>query len=66
MSTTAISQSNGADLLNLFAQSVGQGSVTTLAASTKVLKMAIEQAALSASEIIDGNSNPVHQLNVFA
>jgi hypothetical protein len=63
----SISQANGADLLNLYSQSVGQGAVASaVTASVNVLKTAIAQAKLSASEIIAGNSDSGNQINLYA
>jgi hypothetical protein len=67
MSISALSQANGADLLNLYQQSTGQtqaGSQVT--ASTDVLKKALAQANLSASEVIGGNSDSGNQINLYA
>ena len=68
MSLSAISQANGADLLNLLNQSTGQipaGAAVT--ASVNVLKKAIAQAQLSESEILGGATpDSGSQLNVFA
>ena len=63
----SISQANGADLLNLYSQSVGQGAVASaVTASVNVLKTAIAQAKLCASEIIAGNSDSGNQINLYA
>jgi len=63
----SISQANGTDLLNLYSQSVGQGAAASaVTASVNVLKTAIAQAKLSASEIIAGNSDSGNQINLYA
>ena len=67
MSVTALSQANGADLLNLYGQSTGQApAATAVDASTEVLKKALAQAQLSASEVLSGASDTGNQLNVLA
>jgi hypothetical protein len=68
MSINAISQANGADLLNLYSQSVGQSATPAAeAASVKALKAAITQAKLSESEILGGgNGASGSQINLFA
>jgi len=68
MSLSAISQANGADLLNLLNQSTGQiPAGTAVTASVNVLKKAIAQAQLSESEILGGATpDSGSQLNVFA
>ena len=68
MSVSAISQANGADLLNLLNQSTGQAPAgAAFAASVEVLKKAITQAQSSESQIVAGGSPDAgSQLNVFA
>jgi len=68
MSTTAISQANGADLLNLYAQSSGAASAaTTVEATANVLKKALTEAQLNASEILGtGGDTSGTILNVLA
>jgi hypothetical protein len=68
MSLSAISQANGADLLNLLNQSTGQAPAgAAVTASVNVLKKAIAQAQLSESEIVGGAApDSGSQLNVFA
>lgn len=67
MSLSAITKANGADLLNLYAQSVGQAPANTaVSASAQVLKKALAEAQLSASEILSGDSADASQINVFA
>jgi hypothetical protein len=68
MSVNAISQANGADLLNLLNQSTGQARAgTAVTASVEVLKKAISQAQSSESQIFPGGSPDTGgQLNVFA
>jgi hypothetical protein len=56
MSTSALSQANGADLLNLLSQSRGQAPATPVDASTQVLKKALAQAQLSAFEVLAGGT----------
>ena len=65
MSVNAISQANGADLLNLLQQSQGQPT-TAVSASTDVLKKALAEAQLSASEVLGGGSPDASLLNVYA
>jgi hypothetical protein len=65
MSVNAISQANGADLLNLLQQSQGQPT-TAVSASTDVLKKAIAEAQLSESEVLGGASPDASLLNVYA
>jgi hypothetical protein len=65
MSANAISQANGADLLNLFSQAAGQSPAgTPVSASVEVLKKAIQQVQMSESEILAGASG--NQINLFA
>ena len=68
MSVNAISQANGADLLNLLSQTTGQTAPgTAVTASVDVLKKAIAEAQLSESEIVGGGSpDSGGQINVFA
>jgi hypothetical protein len=66
MSITSISQSNGADLLNLYSQSVGLGAATAVEATAKVLKTSLAQAALSAAEVLNSEGDSGAQLNVYA
>jgi hypothetical protein len=67
MSLSAITQANGADLLNLYAQSTGQAPTNTaVSASEQALQEALAVARLSASEILSGDSAEAGQLNVFA
>ena len=65
MSVNAISQANGADLLNLYSQSVGQGASTAVSASVAAVKTAIEEAKMSEAALL-GGSDSGSQLNVFA
>ena len=67
MSVSSISQANGADLLNLYAQSTGKAPVSPVTASTDVLKKALAEAQQSASEVLAGGDNTSgSQLNVYA
>ena len=70
MSINAISQANGADLLNLYSQSVGQGGASTAVdAGVNVLKKALAQAQLSASEVLAGGGSDAtsgKQINLYA
>jgi len=67
MSLSAITQANGADLLNLYTQSTGQTPANTaVSASEQVLRKALAEAQLSASEILGGDSGDASQINVFA
>ena len=67
MSLSAIMQANGADLLNLYAQSVGQAPANpAVSASVQALQKALAEAQLSASEILGGDSGDANQINVFA
>jgi hypothetical protein len=67
MSVNAISQANGADLLNLLNQSTGQAPTSpAFAASVEVLKKAITQAQSNESQIFAGGSpDSGGQLNVL-
>jgi hypothetical protein len=63
MSVNAISQANGADLLNLYSQSVGQGAADlTSSASAAALKVAVAEAKMSEAALA-GSAN---QLDVYA
>lgn len=68
MSVTGINQAAGADLLNLFSQSVGQGSVDIAAsASAAQLKVAVAETKLNEAFLVgSGGSDPGNQLNVYA
>jgi hypothetical protein len=66
MTVTAIGQANGADLLNLYSQSVGRGAATSVEASVDLLKKALAEASLSTSEVLAGSGDSASQLNVFA
>jgi hypothetical protein len=57
--------SKGTDLLNLLQQSQGQPT-TAVSASTDVLKKAIAEAQLGASEVLGGGSTDASLLNVYA
>ena len=65
MSVNAISQANGADLLNLLQLRQGQAT-TASSASTAALKKAIEIAKVSESEIVGGGAPDSSLLNVYA
>lgn len=65
MPLNAITQANGADLLNLLQQSQGQAT-TAVDASTSALKKALEIAKLSEAEVLSGDSSGASQLNVYA
>jgi hypothetical protein len=67
MSVNAISQANGADLLNLLNQSTGQARTSpAFAASVEVLKKAITQAQSNESQIFAGGiPDSGGQLNVL-
>lgn len=68
MSATGISQAVGADLLNLYTQSVGQGpAAITASASAAQLKVAIAEAQLSEAFLIgNAGDNTGNHLNVYA
>jgi hypothetical protein len=70
MNVDAISQANGADLLNLFAQSTGSPAATTSRAAQFALRQAIELAKISESQIVGQVDSLAPQtgtlLNVFA
>jgi len=55
MSVNAINQANGADLLNLYSQATGQVPANAVTATTDVLKKALVEAQLSASEVLAGS-----------
>jgi hypothetical protein len=63
MSVNPMSLANGADLLKLYTQA-GQGAAA-VTASVDVLKAAMTQAQLSASEIIASNSDGGSQINLY-
>jgi hypothetical protein len=65
MATNPINLGNGADLLQLFAESQGTPAATATQATAKVLKLAIDSAKLNAEQLIDGNSETGAQLNVY-
>jgi hypothetical protein len=68
MSVNSISQANGADLMNLLAQNVGQGSTPDLSAGVNVLKKAISLTQNNTAELIasegDGSKSG-SRLNVY-
>jgi len=65
MSVNAISQASGADLLNLYSQSVGQGGATTpVDATAALLKTALAEAQMSEAELL-GGSVVGSQLDVY-
>ncbi len=73
MSTDAIGQGNGADLLGLLSQDVSSEATsqdpTLQAASMSVLKMALNAADSTAAALvaeISSAGNPGSQLNVYA
>ena len=70
MSVNSITQANGADLLNLYSESVGQGGTAMATDVTaNALKKALAEAQLSASEILNGgtgNGSAGGQVNLYA
>lgn len=70
MSVDAISQANGADLLNIFAQSTGAPAATTSRAAQFALQQAKKLAQISESQIVSQVDSLAPQtgtlLNVFA
>jgi hypothetical protein len=70
MTINAISQANGADLLQLYAQSAGGSAAATPGnASAAALKTAIAEAQLSAAQLVAQTStvnDTGTQLNVYA
>jgi hypothetical protein len=68
MSVSGISQAAGADLLNLYSQSLGQGAAELVSnASAAELKVAISEAKLNEALLAGGGGNDSgKQLNVYA
>ena len=64
MAVNAISQANGADLLNLLQQSQGQAA-PAVSASAATLKTAIAEAKLSEGEVLGGSAPDASLLNVY-
>lgn len=68
MSVNGINQANGADLLQLYAQSTGGSAAVAMSASMKALKTAIAEAQISEAAILGGDSGSStgNNLNLFA
>ena len=68
MSVTGISQAAGADLLNLYSQSLAQGAAELISsASAAQLKVAVAEAKLSEAFLVGTGANDAgNQLNVYA
>lgn len=66
MSLNSVNLGSGADLLQLVAESQGAPAAAASQAVAKVLKLAIDQAKLSAEQIVDGASTTGARLDVYA
>jgi hypothetical protein len=67
ISVNGISQANGADLLSLYSQSVGQGVADLVSsASAAALNLAIAEVKLNEALLAGGGNDTGNQLNVYA
>ena len=68
MSIQGLNLAAGADVLNLYAQNAGSGAAATFDASAAALKAAINEAKLSASQLVADSSggDTGTQLNIYA